>query len=185
MTNDQLIDHLKKEIRRVKIQRNMYQEEYGKLLKRTIRAEAELQMMKKGSKLTVNPEYAHLFTAPSLTIGTKGLSKWKKAPPFEDTLVVSRDHSGKWSTPPDHPDNGGALIGTDNKKWWEIYTGWRSAKDQLCFPTFLDDHYESPKRFNLPTWVRVQKWAKSLTDYKDVSFLDFLIKFYPAPEPRR
>lgn len=99
--------------------------------------------------------------------------------------VVLIDPPGKWTLPPDHPDNGGALIGQDKEKWENIYISWSQNEKEPHFIEYLDEYYEPPLRFNLSTWEKVYNWRKSLADYRDVSFLDFLIKFYPAPDLKR
>lgn len=114
------------------------------------------------------------------------IKKSKKAPKFEGTIEgFPKDPPGKWTLPPDHPDNGGALIGQDKEKWDKIHNDWIKYTDDSVFQIFLDFRYEAPKRFKLDTWVKVQNWYRSLADYKDTPFLDFLIKFYPAPNPKK
>lgn len=123
-----------------------------------------------GKEITVNPEYAHHLV-----------------PKFEGTIErFPKDPPGKWSIPPDHPDNGGALIGQDKEKWKEIWDDYADTEESfVLFHEFLDKYYQAPKRFTLDTWVKVQNWYRSLVDYKDDPFFDFLVKFYPAPELKK
>jgi hypothetical protein len=203
MNNAELVETLKKECRRVKMQRNAYEQKLLEMSKKLYKAEVELEMMKKapnepipGIKQeyipdaraeknqvifnTVWPDWVESLTPPDEQQAPRENEGVRKI--GEDMWSV-RHPSGKWTLPEDHPDNGGALIGQDQGKWRIVYDQWRKWEPE--FAVYLDLFYTAPKRYNLDTWTKVQNWYKSLADYRDISFLDFLIKFYPAPDLKK
>ena len=97
------------------------------------------------------------------------------------------DPPGKWT----HDDLTGKEFGNEYQKWngemWrKIFTCFKEdAVRYMSFASFLDKDYCAPiNAWSLKNWTGIQKWHESLANYKDVSFLDFLIKFYSAPTPK-